>query len=846
MSEPSGAGSFSRWFPPDRLLLDAMTAGWLAYAGAVFRGAEPGPAPVLFAASFAAAAALAGALGTGSIRERRLHPVAAGLACFLSLAAAAWLAGREAGIATPWSFALWLAAAAGLLGGLARLVLRRLGLASGRENLAESLRLGVLLAAATYVILPYYTSRTVGAGDANWYTLMLADYAEQIRLGAFPVWLGQTEFAFNGAYSPLRLAPWFQHVGGLLDQLTGRSLDYMALKNLVLAVNAVALAYSGYFFLRAVLAHRPTTASVLALILLFSPATLAPLFIGDQYMTFMALPFLPVVGYGLWRAYERNDLLAPGVLAAGVAGLWLAHSPVALWASLVAALAYLGKIAVHRGRGEPARLAVGVGGFLLLGAWPLLSAVTLDNVTRLEVDTSSVWYETVLAFPANFRPLSQGLNQPSDYQTGFALLAVLAVALVALPRRPSWAAGAFVGSLVVVSVFTLPVPVVSEYLWTRAPDIVAQITNAWPMQRLMPIAGSLIVFLFATVCRSPAPGRPARTWLALFLLSLPFLWWSQQEVARLHVKARSTITTDAQDSPLRRRHNLLLTRYSYASFEQAPGSFSHGYMDPVLEHRLLRRNQSPLASNLESAARKGALPAADPHGSALLAHGTFRAVNDNRTTYYNLSPKLALPAGIPLALWLEPLDPGQPGWLQILGQDVFREYLLPDSGANVPRRGEPRSFGTLPTSVPIIPLFTRLAPQDQPRWIVIAGERPIDPGFDFARYELWCYDPATLPVAVKSWAPYHVIVRSPEPAYLETPRLWLPGYRAKVNGQPVPVERSPDNLAMFPVPAGESDVTIKYVPRLWLEIVYWAALLAWFGLGLASLMALAVRRPKPV
>jgi hypothetical protein len=845
MSEPRG------FVPPaaprdlGRPLIDAAWAAWLAYASVIYRGIAEGAAAGRFALLGAVTAAAWFALADWARRPgkswRQAAMIGGGL---VGIALTLRAVGPTVGARVSLALAAWLAVASAIGAGLGRLALARLAPESGRAALAEAVRWVLVLAAGTYILWPFYTPHPIGAGDAAWYTLMLGDFAEQIRQGAFPVWLGQTEYAFNGAFSPLRLAPGFQHLGGLLDQLAGRSLDYVALKNLVLTFNAVLLAFSTYFFLRAILPRRPSVVTGLTLALLFSPAVLASVFIGDQYMTFVALPFLPVVFYSLWRAYEHNDRLAHFLLAVGLAGLWHAHSPIAFWTCVVAAIAYLGKILRHRGRHEVANLAVAAGAFVVLAAWPLLSAFSLENTAVMNMDPGTLILAVQKAFPAIFTRLSQNLMDPSDYQLGLTLLTLLGITLGLLAFRRRAAAAGVLVALVAITPFTVPVPKVTEYLWEHIPSLVIQVTNAWPMQRLIPISGCLIVFAFAMLL-PPTPGR-ARPWLwvLLVLAAAPFAAWSQRELARLHARVAGTISPRPADKALLEPHNVLLTRYAYSSFKFAPSAYSHGYMNPLLEHRLLRRDRTLLAANLESAARKGALPAVDP-GDALLAHGTFVAVNDNHSVYYKLDPLVELPPGTPLVLWLDPLDPGQPGWFQILGERLFREYMLPDSGIGVVRREPGTAFGTLPTSLPIVPLFNAAAAADKPRLTVIAPQRTIIPQFDFARFELWRYDPAQLPVNVKSWVPYHLTVRTPEPAYLETPRLWMRGYRASVNGQPVKVERSPDNLAMFPVPAGESDVVIRYAPTWFLQLAYWSGLLAWLGVVAAGMVALGRRPAAP-
>jgi len=831
------------WFRLDFTVCDGAAGAWLAYGYAVFKAhAEPGT--VRFALAFATGAILAGVLtgGHGRWQSWRGH-LLGGLGAILLLMLAARGAALVSSITVTWPGSLWLACAVAAIGGVGR---RLLGLhwpGPCGATLAESCRCAILLTAAFTLTMPFYTHRVLGAGDAHWYALMLSDFVEQVRLGQFPVWVGATEYAFNGTVSPLRFAPWWQHAAALLDLLTGRSLGYVPLRNALLAASFVATAFPTYFFLRAVLPPKPWSSCLLALVVLASPALLAPLYVGDQYMTFIAMPFLPAAAYGLWRTAERFDLAGHWALSIGVSGLWLSHPPIAFWTSIVLGAGYLVVWTHWRGWRQPRLITLSLLAFLLLGFYPIYSAFTLDNTNQAEVLGSAAAHEIRKAFPAILGSISSTVDQPSDYQPGYALLALTILALCAMPFHRRLPVVVLCGASLFVLCLFLPIPGFTHAFWTHMRGTVMQATNIWPMQRLVPIWAFLVVFAFAAghAGNLAAPSRRWfwRLWGVAFCLSLA---WSGREATRFLHRAYITTEQGTQTHTIQSKHNVLLTRYCFVSFAYTPAYYSHGYMDPVLEHRLLRPDLSPLLSNAESAVRRGPRPAPDPDGSALLSAGTWRAVNDNNTDYYNLSPRLELPPHRHLALRLEPLEPGQPGWLQVLGQDVFREYILPDSGAGVDRRQPPRTFGTLPTSSRVISLYTR-DKKEVPSYINIAPGRSagrID--FDFARYELWSFTAADLPIEVKSWVPYRVIVNSPEPALLETPRLWQGGYRARVNGRTVPVERSPDNLAMFPVPAGHSDVTIKFVPTLGLELLYWACLLAWLVAGALGL-AWLVRRP---
>lgn len=834
MTEPAGRAAAGGGAGKQReaalrwLLLDLSLAGWLGYAFAVFQGGE-GTSPALFAGAYAVAAALTLAL----IRGRRgtdgwIRRSAAPLAGYAALVAAGVAAARLGPIAMTPRGGAWLAAATFVCCGLAHRLLDRLNATSAANSrLFESLRWIALLAASSALVWPFYTHRPLGAGDAYWYTLMLADFVEQVRQGQFPVWVGATEYAFNGAVSPLRLAPWLQHFGALLDLLTWRQLDHVTLKNLIVVTALPLTGFSSYFFLRALMPKSATLAMLLAATLIASPAMLAPLYVGDQLMTFLALPFLPAVFYGLWRVAAENDFRGHAALSIGLAGLWLCHPPMGLWSSLLTALGYAAKMLLKREAAEFRRAAVAAGLFLAFGAYTFVSALSLDNANQAEISGSVAAQELGKSFPAVLLPLTATMHEQSNYQPGYVVLGLLLLAFIGLPWRRPRGALPLALAVLLLACIALPIPGFTMAFWSHMPAAVMQATNVWPLQRLAPIGVCLSVFLFAVVYRD------SPRWLALGFIGLllPALAWPGHQASRLSRAFSNTISRGPQSHVYYQKHNLLLTRYCFVAFEFTPSYFSHGYMDPYLENRLLKRDLRPLVNNTESAVRKGPLPAAGAEAD-LLASGVFSAVNVNGSTFYDLQPQLRLPSGQRLALWLDPLQPNQPGWLQIIGDDLHREYIYPDSGSGVDRRQVPRALGSLPSSSRVVSLYTDKPEGLTPRQTRIIPGQAIAPEFPYARYELWRYRVDDLPIAVKSWTPYRAIVRSPEPAYLETPRLWLSSYKAKVNGQRVKVERSPDNLAMIAVPAGYSDVTIRFAPPLFLELTFWAGLIAWTTLAM--------------
>lgn len=814
----------------NRVLWATVLGGWLVFAFFVFRGA-PTPA-------WTSLAAAAAGLGAIAWLSRRIAPGrfvgTLGQAALEFVLGAAWLhalfepARISAGL-------LWLAAAIALGLATSRVVQGaiegRLGVSPG-----EPARWSVLLVVATAAVWPVYTSRPNGAGDAYWYVMMLADFVSQTRAGIFPVWIGQTKFAFNGAYAPLHLAPGFQHVGWIVDLATVRSLEFLALKNVVLALAALASAAGSYFCFRAMLRRAGNFALLLAIGYTLSPGLLAPLAIGDQYMTFVAATCLPWALYATWRCLARNDLIAHVMLGASVAGMWICHTPLGLWASIVCAPIYLGKL-ILRGRGGRPVLLTSVAAvtFLLLGASPFLTAVGLDNVPTMPIVGQQVRDELVKLFPAVLQPVSEAANLPSDYKPGYFALGCGVLGLALLVKRPNWPAGAFAAAALFVAAIVLPTPGFQATFWSHLPALVLKTTNAWAIQRLALIWAALLFFsCAATLAVVLCAATRGRRWIVFGATGLAVAGaaWSWSEARRLSAHLARSVSSPTGWQHFYAEHNVILTRYPYSSFSAAPTYFSHGYMEPHFESRLLTRDTlQPLLDNYAGAIAQG----------RKVAQGVFTGHSNGRRPFYRLTPEIKLQSGRHYVLKTTFRDPTRNGWFQILGPRLFREYILPDSGIGIAGQlGAPRGYGSLPSSSPYIPLYTDtpgesipllnyIHPDDQEAFLEI----------ECAAFELWEYEPRSLPIRLDNLTPYRTVVVSPAAAYLESPRMWLGHYRAKVNGQRVPVLRSPNNLCMVAVTAGTNSAEIKYVPPLHVEIAYWVGVIAWSTLALATLGWLA-------
>jgi len=692
----------------------------------------------------------------------------------------------------------------------------------------QAAHLGALLA-GLLAATPFLTTGPVGTSEAYNYSLSLADAVTQFRHGQVPMLAGQTEFAFNGRVHPLRTAPYLAHVAGLLDLIAFRQLGFWALQNLLLALSLVAGGLTCFWGLRRATPASPVTAAALAALYVFSPPVLAAAYGMDLYMTLATLPYLPVVvalGIAAFSGRQPRELVR---LAAALAATWWAHPPVALWLTLVASWLILTSLVVHRPtwREWPVLFAVAVL-FVVLAGFSFASALTiapLADVTKRH-DLSLLFTEVRRAFPGSLRPVSATANQLGDFQLGYAVWGLALVSLGLAIVRRARVALVVLGTGAFLFCLAAPVPGVHEWLWHHAPAAAFNLTNQWPMQRLYLIVVVLVIFAFAAVWRTPTVPW---TWLrdALRLaLAAAVLWTGAQGWRFLR---RGFFTQEAQEA-IARGHassNINLTPISYALFG-LPGSFVNGPMDPAFEPRLLAPYDAhPVASNWDAP-----LPPLPENRT-----GELLATAADQPEVLNLTPAFMLQPGARYRLSLQFLAAPGEGVIQLRGPTLFRQYPLPSAGG-------PRGFGMQAGNNSCLTLWSDQATPEEIT-LRVAGASVTNGTWlarrPFARYTWERIDPAALPIEVQSLDPFRARVRATTAGYLETPRIFLPGYTAQVNGQAVRVQPSPEGLLMLPVPAGESAVELRYVGPAIARAAFWIGVAGWLAVGLG--LALNAWRP---
>jgi hypothetical protein len=659
---------------------------------------------------------------------------------------------------------------------------------------------------------PFLTRRQIGAGDALWYANMLADFVTQWRSGVFPVFVGQTEFAFNGAVYPLRVAPLYQHLAGVIDLFTGRQLGFFALQHATVIVCGFAGLFISYLTLIRLAPQQRWSACALAILYISCPGVLGTIYTQDLYMTWMTVPFLPLACYATVRTFQSDGWPAQFLLAASLAALWWGHSPVALWTTLLVGVMQLVRLSsIHRRLDSWKKATGGAALFALLGHYPFVSVALLQSPGATSVVTSGLAQEERITnvirevFPAILLPVSDHARALSDLQLGYGLGLLLLLATAAAFRARNRILWCLVACSALLLLLLLPVPFVNAWLWTNLPEQIKRITFYWPMHRFYLLLAALIVSA-SSLALAHWFNRNKTVGKVLGFLLCAAVCWNLAE-SRQFVAAGQERTASADQSlKAMRPENRLLMNHSYGLFPSLPAYFSNGVMDPGAEVRLLA---------------PGTLQPILTPASESLFDGEFRGSADNNPGVLKLTPTLQVKPGHRYALDFEFGNHRYAGVLQLTGRTFFREYILPQSG-------QPQAFGTQPSNAKSLSLWTSASETEviTLRYIPTDGTSP-SAYSSFARYRLREIDANTRPATVASLLPFRAIVHTDTTAWLETPRMFIPGYAAAADGQPTEVQRSPQGLVMLEVTRSTRAVEVRYTGPVVLRLAYWLSLAAW-------------------
>lgn len=682
-----------------------------------------------------------------------------------------------------------------------------------RSFAMEALRWLCVAGAAAYVIHPYATRNLVGGGDIQHYAQQLQDAVEQFEGGVFPIFVGQSAHAFNGDFHPLRTAPYFQYLGLAANLLTGRHLGAAGVVNLLIVGSLVAAAFLTYVLVLRLGGRRfAWHACLLAIAGLSAPGVLSLIYSGDMVASWMALPFFPPLIYGFLRLREARSAAGPLMwVAVSLGAMWLAHAPLAFWSSLLVALG-VGEFLLS-GPGGRRRLWL-VGGAAVVGA--ALAAYVFVSVSSLEIpnDPNLISYmrhggmidSMRTNWSAIFSPVDPaGMDLARNLQLSPVLWLALAVGLAgSLGRRchaPLW--------VYVFGLLLLLTPLaITAKIWGLMPSAVLGATDKWPMQRFYPILSMIAPFAAVAGLRAPWLAGSKARWIVLGLLLIG-CGYSLNESRKFIRRGKGITLASALTEQRFRPENSGLSRYSYEYFGRLPTYFRTGPINALFQNRLL----APDTLTISDSNQRHLLLAESGQSS------TSPILRFEKTEYGGrFAPTFSIEPGHTYLVGFNFGAGVTEGVIEITGPTVQQQYTV--SPAMEMRSfsdgsGVPNSFALWTTG--------KIREEVEMRLHLAAGRSPAAE----TTVRLIEVDRSKLPLRLESLIPYRLTLSNAGAGWLETPKIFLPGYVAFVDGRKAEVARSPDGLTMVPINPRARQVVLRYEGTAWLRIAFWVTATGW-------------------
>jgi len=517
--------------------------------------------------------------------------------------------------------------------------------------------------------------------------------------------------------------------------------------------------------------------------------------------------------------YFRQWLWLLGVLAGGgfitwLAPVWLpwAVTWTVLWAAGTAGLRW-------------ARVALGESRAVLLAAGAMLAAAGLAQqwvAGRPFVPDELQMKELGLVIAARsdlFQPLSATLGKYGDCQPGYALWGLVVAGLLGAwwARTSALALLAAVAGLIVVLIVSLPG--LSHFIVGFAPAHVANLINLPMLYRLVPpLAALVVVMAFLALVRFGAERRWAR--VATLALLAAGLLWSGREGRRMLELGFTRIASRAATEGIFSPDRFALGRYPYLML-YTPVHFMEGKQMSWLESRLLTPHYDVIVGP-DQVARQAEQVRSQ-------SWPLTSKVDESYPEWRRFTPGWEVQPGETVLLRFE-FDQAKDasGWLIMSSDRIYLEYFLDPRYAGA-------GFGAGPMATRTIAVTNsgRHTERFAMRMKIAPGNTlPLDGG-TWGTLHLSHYDKEKAPIRQDSLLPYRVRVTIPEDGYLETPRQWIAGYRAWVDGVRTEPQRMKSGMLGIPLKQGAHEVVLEFAGSVKL----------WSGLAIsaATLLGLLVR-----
>ena len=407
-----------------------------------------------------------------------------------------------------------------------------------------------------------------------------------------------------------------------------------------------------------------------------------------------------------------------------------------------------------------------------------------------------------------FRPVRADLSTEGNFQPGPGCWLVLLVLAWAFVGRGTVAVKMFfiVG---VLPLFALVrVPWLSDFLLSYVPNGLVPIVSFTMPIRILPVMSALLamggVVYFAALPDTGKGGWRCRVLPGLFLVTFAL---GLSQVPLFVNRGWSMTDSRTRSENQFRSENAVLERFAYDLLPH-PEYLSHGVTDPWLQSRILDSYEQVVIGPDETARLM-------EKGGVEKVRLTAR-VDPNHPNWIHLAPDIVIKPGERILLRFE-FDSkiNYAGCLIWTAAHGYREYYLPQSGLAL-------GFGTQPSNSRVVSISNST---DQPAIYKLSmpkenGNTIAGDGGFFADLARSHYNPAQALIRVDSLQPYRVTAKMAESGWIETSRVWLPGYQAFLDGKPIEYRASKRGLAMVAAEPGKHELELRYVgtTKLWIAL----------------------------
>jgi hypothetical protein len=430
---------------------------------------------------------------------------------------------------------------------------------------------------------------------------------------------------------------------------------------------------------------------------------------------------------------------------------------------------------------------------------------------------------------AYFAPIAAGTRM----QPGYLLwLLVAAMIVLVFAARTAFAQLSAAAALVIV-VSLGACGALSRFFWGNVPWVITKVLGTNYDFRLVPVLGVVATVggFYWLMSVRPSHRRLGNAVYIAVLLLVPWALWQDGRILYLI----RDFKLDLQQTEVRNRpENDMLEQYSWDLLPMT-GYLSNAVMDPFLETRFWSdKNRGSAMIGPDEMERSLELPGQRPIGLVATPIPTGKS-------WLTMEPRIELDPGQRVLLRFDFLGKYiDDGYLIVQGQNIYREYRLPQSGREL-------AFGFNPGNTHTLSLWNSGTTHESIQLLVTRyGPRAFDPPGSAPYWNLYLstYSPERAPIALESLIPLKIRVNAPTDGYVETFRSSIPGYKVYVDGKQTAVHTSRNMQISVRVPRGTHDLWIRFAGTVRLHTAIRWAESAWLIAAAAAVIQLfAMCRP---